>query len=62
MHPMEHLGDMGHVESLFDLFGDGVSVSERKVLSLPQMYHGLRNHFRCTRWYSKVTRLKWKLD
>jgi hypothetical protein len=25
------------------------------------MYHGLRNHFRCTRWYSYVMRLKWKL-
>ena len=25
------------------------------------MYHRLRNHFGRTRWYSKVTRLKWKL-
>jgi hypothetical protein len=25
------------------------------------MYHRLRIHFRCTRWYSKLTRLKWKL-
>jgi hypothetical protein len=22
---------------------------------------GLENHFGCTRWYSKLTRLKWKL-
>jgi hypothetical protein len=25
-HMMELLGDVGHVESRFDLFGDGVSV------------------------------------
>jgi hypothetical protein len=28
---------------------------------LSQTYHRLRNHFGCTRWYSKVTRLRWKL-
>jgi hypothetical protein len=27
MHPMELLGDVGHVESRFGLFGDSVSVS-----------------------------------
>ena len=26
-HPMELLGDVGHVESCFSSFGDGVSVS-----------------------------------
>jgi hypothetical protein len=26
MHSMEHLGVVGHVESRFGLFGDGVSV------------------------------------
>jgi hypothetical protein len=31
------------------------------VHGLHQMYHRVRNHFRCTRWYSKLTRLKWKL-
>jgi hypothetical protein len=31
------------------------------VHGLRQMYHRLRNQFGCTRWYSKVTRLKWKL-
>ena len=25
------------------------------------MYHRLTNRFGCTRWYNKVTRLKWKL-
>ena len=29
MHPMELLADVGHVESSFGLFGDGVSVSAR---------------------------------
>ena len=28
-HPMEHLGDMGHVESRFGPFGDSVSVGAR---------------------------------
>jgi hypothetical protein len=29
MHPMELLGDMGHVESCFGPFGDSVSTSAR---------------------------------
>jgi hypothetical protein len=29
MHPMELLGDVGHGESCFDLFGDGVCVGAR---------------------------------
>jgi hypothetical protein len=29
MHPMELLGDVGHVESHFGLFGDSVSVGAR---------------------------------
>jgi hypothetical protein len=28
---MDLLGDVGHVESRFDLFGDGVSISAREV-------------------------------
>jgi hypothetical protein len=28
---------------------------------LRQIYHSLRNHFGCTRWYSQMTRLKRKL-
>ena len=31
------------------------------VHGLHQMYHRLKNHFRRTRWYSLVIRLKWKL-
>jgi hypothetical protein len=29
MHPLELLGDVGHVESHFGLFGDSVSVDAR---------------------------------
>ena len=39
------LGDVGHVESRFGLFGDGVSVGERQVHGLRQTYRRLRNHF-----------------
>ena len=49
---MELLGDMGHVESRFGPFGDGVSVGARQVHGLRQMYHGLRNRFGRTRCYS----------
>jgi hypothetical protein len=31
------------------------------VHSLSQTYHSVRNRCGRTRWYSKVTRLKWKL-
>jgi hypothetical protein len=49
------------MESRFDLFGYGVSIGERQVHGLRQMYHRLRNCFGHTRWYSWVTRLKWQL-
>jgi hypothetical protein len=42
MHPMELLGDVGHVESHFGPFGDSVSVSARQVHGLHQRYHRLR--------------------
>jgi hypothetical protein len=61
MKPMEHLGDVAHVESRFSPFGDGVSVGARQEHGLCQMYHRVKNRFRRTRSYSKVTRLKWKL-
>jgi hypothetical protein len=38
-HPMELLGDMGHLESRFGLFGDSGSVSARMVHDLCQTYH-----------------------
>jgi hypothetical protein len=45
---MELVGDMGHVESCFGLFGESVSVCARYVHGLREMYHRLRNHFGCT--------------
>jgi hypothetical protein len=36
------LGDLGHVDSRFGLFGDSVSVSARQVHGLRQTYHRLR--------------------
>ena len=51
-HPMELLGDVGHVESGFGPFGDGVSIGARKVHDLRQTYHRHRNHFGRTLWDS----------
>jgi hypothetical protein len=34
LHPVELLGDVGHVESRFGPFGDSVSVGARLVYSL----------------------------
>jgi hypothetical protein len=45
---IELLGDVGHVESHFDPFGNSV----RQVHGLRQMYHRLINHFGRTRWHS----------
>ena len=42
---MELLGDVGHLESNFNLFGDGVSVGARLVHGLRQTYHRLRESF-----------------
>ena len=38
-HPIELLGDMGHVESHFFPFGDSVSVGAKSVHILRQTYH-----------------------
>ena len=45
MHPMELLGDVGHMESLFFLFEGSVSVGARQVDGLRQTYHRLRKSF-----------------
>jgi hypothetical protein len=42
---MELLGDVGHVKSRFDPFGDGVNVGARLVNGLCQTYHRLENRF-----------------
>jgi hypothetical protein len=47
---MELLGDVGHMEPCFGLFGNSVSVSARKVHGLRQTYPRLENHFGCTQW------------
>jgi hypothetical protein len=56
---MELLGDVGHVESCLDPFGDTVSVGARLVHDLRQTYHMLRNHFGRIQWNSKVTWVMW---
>jgi hypothetical protein len=58
---MELLGDVGHVESCFSLFGGSVSVGARLVHGLRQMYHRLRNHFGRTRLNSQVMWVMWNL-
>jgi hypothetical protein len=45
MHPIELLGDVGHLESYFGPFGDMGSVDARYMLGLHQMYNRLRNPF-----------------
>jgi hypothetical protein len=57
---MELLGVMGHVESRIGPFGDGVSVGVRCTVCTKHT-NWLKNHFRGTRWYFLVMRLKWKL-
>ena len=47
-HLMELLGDVGHVQSHFNPFRDSVSIGVRQVHGLCQVYHRLRNQFRCT--------------
>jgi hypothetical protein len=55
------LCDMGPVEAHISPFGDNVNLDARSVHGLRQMYHRLGNHFGCTRWYSYVTWVKWKV-
>ena len=38
-HPVVLLGDVGHVEPRFDLFGDSVSVGASQVHGLCKTYH-----------------------
>jgi hypothetical protein len=52
MHPMELLGDVGHVESYYSLFRDSVTVDSRWVHGLCKTYHRLRNHIGRTQWNS----------
>jgi hypothetical protein len=51
-------GDEALVETRFDVVGDSANLDTRYVHGLRRTYHRLRNRFSCTRWYSKVMRLK----
>jgi hypothetical protein len=44
-HPIQPLGDVGHVESHFGPFGDNVSLGAIKIYSLHQTYHRHRKSF-----------------
>jgi hypothetical protein len=44
-HPIEHLGDLGHVESYFDPFGESLSTGARQVHGLRRAYHRHENRF-----------------
>jgi hypothetical protein len=59
--PMLLLRDLGQVEAHFGSFRDSVNLRARWVHGLHRMYHGQGNHLGHTRWYSKVTWVKWKL-
>ena len=61
MHPMELLGDTGHVESRFCPFRAGFSVGARQVHGLRQTYHRLRKSFWTHLMVLLDTSLKWQL-
>jgi hypothetical protein len=61
MHPMELLDDEAQVEACFSPFGDNANLDARYVHGLRRTYYRLKNRFRCTRWCSKVMRLRRKL-
>ena len=44
MHPMELLGDMGHVEFVFFLFGGSVSVGAWFALDVPYAQKSFWSH------------------
>ena len=45
MHPMELLGDMGHVVSCFGPFGGSANLDAGEVHGLRRTYHRLENIF-----------------
>ena len=60
-HPMELLGDEGHVESCFGPFGDSANLEARLVHRLRRTYLRLENCFGRTRWNSMVMWVMWNL-
>jgi hypothetical protein len=61
MHSIVLLGDEAQVVTCFSLFRDSANLDARYVHGLRRTYHKLENHFRHTRWYSLLKRLKWML-
>jgi hypothetical protein len=59
---MDLLGDVGHVESCFNPFGDSVTVGARLVHDLRQTYHTLIIILDAPDGKSLLTRHKWKLN
>ena len=58
---MELLGDVGHVNSHFGLFGDIVGVDAIYLQALRRTYHRHGNRFGRTQWNSLVTWVLWNL-
>ena len=58
---MEHQGDVGHVESRSVRLEFLLVLVQGRCVVCAKRTTGLENRFGCTRWYSLVTRLKWKL-
>jgi hypothetical protein len=44
-HPIEYLGELGHVEYHFGPFGEILTIGARLVHGLRQAYHSLQNRF-----------------
>ena len=58
---MELLGDVVHVESRSVRLEKVLVLVQDRCTVLRQTYHTLIYHLGRTRWYSKVTKLNWKL-
>ena len=57
--PNVHLGDEAQLVAHFGPFGDTVILMQDRLHDLHRTNHRHINHFGCSRWYSKVTNLKW---
>jgi hypothetical protein len=63
---MEHLGDMGHMEARFDLFGDSVNLGPRLVHGCAECTTG-KEIFLATldgpsRWHGSYGSLFWSIQ
>ena len=55
------LGDEAQVEAQFGPFGDSANLDAKLVHGSRRTYDGLKSHFGCTRWNSKVIWAMWNL-